>query len=132
MFQRIRCVSRGLRRSRMERLRKVNMKGAKVPLFVSSLLVVLGSLAIPTPGLAQHSPYVYMWSPTNGAMYLAPANLTLYARAVGNTNPVQTVQFFAGSTSLGVVTNLPGVLVTNVEPLYPLAWSNVLAGNYAL
>jgi hypothetical protein len=113
-------------------MRKVNMKGAKLPLFVSSLLVVLGFLAAPTPGLAQHPPYVYIWSPTNGAMYLAPANLTLYARAVGNTNPVQTVQFFAGSTSLGVVTNLPGVLVTNVEPLYPLAWSNVLAGNYAL
>ena len=73
-----------------------------------------------------------MWSPTNDAMYLAPANLTLYARAVGNTNPVQTVQFFAGGTSLGVVTNLPRVLVTNVQPLYPLAWSNVLAGNYAL
>ena len=97
-----------------------------------SSLVLLSFLAVVSAGLAQKAPYIYIWSPTNGAMYLAPANLTLYVRAVGNTNPVQTVEFFAGSTSLGIVTNLPGVLVTNVEPLYPLAWSNVLAGNYAL
>ena len=108
------------------------MKSAKSPRFVVSSLVLLSFLAVVSAGLAQKAPYIYIWSPTNGAMYLAPANLTLYARAVGNTNPVQTVEFFAGSTSLGIVTNLPGVLVTNVEPLYPLAWSNVLAGNYAL
>ena len=108
------------------------MKSVKLPLLGGSYLVWLSILAATSPGFAQHAPYVYIWSPTNGATYLAPANLTLYARAVGNTNPVQTVEFFAGNTSLGVVTNLPGVLVTNVEPLYPLAWSKVLAGNYAL
>ncbi|HVM49490.1 MAG TPA: Ig-like domain-containing protein [Candidatus Acidoferrum sp.] len=108
------------------------MKSTKLSVPLSNLLAVLGFLAVAYPGLAQHPPYVYIWSPTNGATYLAPANLTIYVRAVGNTNPVQTVQFFAGDTSLGTVTNLPGVIVTNVEPLYPFAWSNVLAGNYAL
>ena len=67
-------------------------------------------------------------------MYLAPANLTLYARAVETGGTVQTVQFFAGSTSLGVVANSSQVVFTNLgtELLFPLAWSNVLAGSYAL
>lgn len=79
-------------------------------------------------------PAVYIYSPKNGAMYLAPANLTLYARAAENGGTVQTVEFFSGSTSLGVVSNASQVVVTNVstEPLFPLAWSNVPAGNYAL
>jgi hypothetical protein len=81
---------------------------------------------------AQRAPYVYIYSPTNNSAFPAPANLTIYVRALGNTNPVQTVEFFAGTSSLGIVTNGPGVLMTNVVPLYPLVWSNVLAGCYAL
>ena len=67
-------------------------------------------------------------------MFLAPANLTLYARAVETTGVVETVEFFAGSTSLGVVPISSQGVFTNIskEPLFPLAWSNVLAGSYAL
>src|ERR1035437_1067966 len=84
----------------------------------------------PPPG----RPAVYIYSPTNGAMFLVPANLTLYARAVESTGVVQTVEFFAGSTSLGVVPNSNQGVFTNIstEPLFPLSWSNVLAGSYAL
>src|ERR1022692_2438856 len=79
-------------------------------------------------------PAVYIYSPTNGAMFLVPANLTLYARAVESTGVVQTVEFFAGSTSLGVVSNSSEGVFTNIskELLFPLGWSNVLAGSYAL
>jgi hypothetical protein len=79
-------------------------------------------------------PAVYVYSPANGAMFLAPANLTLYARAVESAGVVQTVEFFAGSTSLDVVPNSSQGVFTNIstEPLFPLAWSNVLAGSYAL
>src|SRR5208337_2422297 len=73
-------------------------------------------------------------SPTNNSIFLAPANLTLYARAAESAGTVQTVEFFAGSTSLGVVPNSSQIVVSNIstEPLFPLAWSNVLAGSYAL
>src|SRR5262249_34265509 len=80
-------------------------------------------------------PYVYIYSPTNGSTYLAPANLTIYARAYeSGGGGVQTVQFFAGDHSLGVVSNSSQVVVSNISsvPLFPLAWSNVPAGNYPL
>ena len=79
-------------------------------------------------------PTVYINSPANGAVFLAPTNLTLYARGVESGGVVQTLEFFAGSTSLGVVPNSSQGVFTNIstEPLFPLAWSNVLAGSYAL
>jgi hypothetical protein len=79
-------------------------------------------------------PSVYIYSPTNSAMFLVPASLTLYARAVETAGTVATVQFFANNASLGVVSNNTQTVFTNVstEPLYALAWSNVLTGSYAL
>ena len=79
-------------------------------------------------------PSVYIYSPTNGAKYLSLANLTLYARATENGGTVTTVDFFANSISLGVVSNSSQMVFTNIssEPLFPFSWSNVLTGNYAL
>jgi hypothetical protein len=79
-------------------------------------------------------PSVYIYSPTNYAVYSPPANLILYARAVESAGTVATVQFFAGSASLGVVSNGIQMVFTNVssEPLFALAWSNVVAGTYAI
>jgi uncharacterized metal-binding protein len=79
-------------------------------------------------------PSVYIYSPTNGAIYHGPTNLTLYARAVENNGTVAFVQFFAGRTNLGVVSNASQGVFTNVssEPLFPLVWSNVPVGAYAL
>jgi hypothetical protein len=79
-------------------------------------------------------PSVYIYSPANGAMFLTPANLTLYARAGESAGTVATVQFFANNASLGVVSNSSQMVFTNIstEPLFPLAWSNVLTGSYAL
>lgn len=79
-------------------------------------------------------PTTYIFSPTNTAKFLAPANLTLYARAAETGGQVASVQFFANSNSLGVVSSGSQMVFTNIstEPLYPLAWSNVVAGSYAL
>ena len=110
------------------------MKSYKLSQLASGLLVMAGLLATASTGLAQRAPYVYIYSPTNGAKYAAPASLTIYARALGNTSAVQTVEFYAGSTSLGVVTNISSTPPTNgtSAPLYTLAWPNVPAGSYAL
>jgi hypothetical protein len=47
---------------------------------------------------------------------------------------VLTVQYFAGATSIGIVTNTAGVLLTNTTAGNPffLLWSNVPAGSYTL
>ncbi len=94
------------------------------------------TITVQTPPPPVVRPSVYIPYPTNGSIYLAPASLTIYARAVESGGTIATVQFFAGSTSLGIVTNGPGVQVTNLnvepEPLFPLAWSNVAAGSYGL
>ena len=100
-----------------------------------SFITLLSLLAI-----AQFSPCravslaTYIYSPTNGTTYTQPATISIYARAVESTGTVATVQFFANSINLGVVTNTSQVVVSNLssEPLFPLTWPNVKAGSYAL
>src|SRR5581483_5202201 len=79
-------------------------------------------------------PAVYIYSPTNGTKYVAPANVNIYARAVETAGMVATVQFFANSTSLGIVSNTSQVVVSNISTalLFPLTWPNAPAGSYAL
>ena len=79
-------------------------------------------------------PSVYIYSPTNGSMFLSPANLKLYARAVETAGTVATVEFFANNLSLGVVSNSSQMVFSNISsaPLFPLTWSNVSTGTYAL
>jgi hypothetical protein len=60
-------------------------------------------------------------SPSNNTVLTAPANISISA-TVADAAGVSQVEFFAGSTSLGVVTNVP----------YNLAWNNVPSGAYAL
>jgi hypothetical protein len=98
----------------------------------SSVVSISVVTNLPPPPVVR--PAVYIYSPTNNARFVAPTNLTLYARAVESTGVVQTVEFFAGHTSLGVVPNSSQVVVSNIStaPLFPLVWSNVLAGSYAL
>jgi len=79
-------------------------------------------------------PVVKIASPEAGARYFAPANIKMYAAAKDPDGKVTAVEFFAGTTSLGVETN--GLTVTNddwqVQKLYGLTWSNVLLGTYSL
>jgi hypothetical protein len=89
------------------------------------------SVVKPTP---PNVPFIVrFWYPTNGQTFLAPANIGIHALVV-DSNLVETVQYFAGTTSLGIVTNKGGVWLTNSTSYNPffLLWSNVPAGDYRL
>ena len=62
-------------------------------------------------------PSVRFISPTNGAVFPAPLNLTLRALAEDSDGQVKQVEYFLGDRSLGRVTNAPYLLpVTNLGP----------------
>jgi hypothetical protein len=67
-------------------------------------------------------PAVTLLAPANGAAFLAPANIALLANATDPDGTISKVEFFSGSTSLGVRTSPP----------YSLIWSNVGSGSYSL
>jgi hypothetical protein len=75
-----------------------------------------------TVGAANTPPTVSLTSPTNGATFTAPANITLGATASDADGTVQKVEFYSGTTLLGAST---------AEP-YSFAWNNVPAGQYTL
>lgn len=67
-------------------------------------------------------PTASLTSPANGATFTAGANITLSANASDSDGTISKVEFFNGSTSLGVKTTTP----------YSVTWSNVPAGSYTL
>ena len=68
-------------------------------------------------------PTVSLSSPSNGAVFSAPANITLAADAADADGIVTKVQFFRGGTTLiGEDTSAP----------FAFAWNNVAAGTYSL
>jgi hypothetical protein len=77
-------------------------------------------------------------SPTNGAIFSAPADIQLIAGAIANVGAVASVQFFDGLTSLGIVSN--GVVVDppgspGLPPggrAYMLNWNNASVGFHYL
>jgi glucose/arabinose dehydrogenase len=60
-----------------------------------------------TPGLADQPPTVAITSPTNGASFTAPANVTITATASDSDGSVTNVAFFDGVTFLGQTNNTP-------------------------
>ena len=73
----------------------------------------------PTPNAA---PTVNLTSPTEGATFAAPANITITAIASDSDGTVAKVEFFQASIKLGEDTTAP----------FSYAWSNVAAGTYML
>jgi hypothetical protein len=67
-------------------------------------------------------PDVGIVSPPGGSIFSPPANIPLVAQATTPSGSITQVQFFSGSTSIGVVSNAP----------YSLTWSNVTSGSYNL
>ena len=67
-------------------------------------------------------PTVTLTFPAGGAVFIPPTNLTLTATASDSDGIIKRVEFFQGSSSLGVVTSTP----------YAITWSNVLSGVYSL
>ncbi len=67
-------------------------------------------------------PSIDITSPTNGATFTEPANITIQAMATDSDGSVARVDFFAGTNLLGTSTNSP--------PSF--TWTNVAAGRYSL
>lgn len=67
-------------------------------------------------------PSVVIIAPTNGATYTASASVSLTADAAAQYNTLDHVNFYAGSSFLGSVSNAP----------YTLTVTGFAAGNYAL
>lgn len=68
------------------------------------------------------SPTVSLTSPTSGATFTAPANITINATAADSDGTVSQVQFYEGTTLIATDTTAP----------YSITWNNVAAGTYAL
>ncbi|HWI57051.1 MAG TPA: Ig-like domain-containing protein, partial [Bacillota bacterium] len=75
-------------------------------------------------------PVVSILSPTNGAVFPLGADILMCADARDAEGYVSTVEFFAGTRSLGIRTNNPA----SAGPMNPfcLVWSNAPAGAYVL
>jgi chitinase len=67
-------------------------------------------------------PTVTLTAPANGASFNAGANITVSANAADANGTITQVQFFRGTTSLGIDTASP----------YSVTWNNAVAGNYAI
>jgi hypothetical protein len=85
-------------------------------------------------------PRVLITKPANGATILGPTNITICAVAFNpERGTVTQVQFFEGTNSLGVVTNVPPTYITNKHGVFPiintsycLTWDDVKPGAYTL
>lgn len=73
-------------------------------------------------GVGNQPPTATLTAPANNATYNTGATITLSANAADSDGTVTQVQFFRGTTSLGVDTSAP----------YSVAWSNAAAGSHAL
>ncbi|MGA3269070.1 MAG: Ig-like domain-containing protein [Verrucomicrobiota bacterium] len=87
-------------------------------------------------------PVVRIISPANGAVFFAPVNLPLYAFAADPDGSISSVEFFAGTNSLGFGQNVPiypppgpgpqpsAILIS--PNLFSLIWSNAPVGSNVL
>jgi GH18 family chitinase len=71
---------------------------------------------------ANANPTVSLTAPYNGAVYTAPATITITANAADADGSISKVEFYNGATLLNTVTAAP----------YSFNWSNVAAGNYSI
>jgi hypothetical protein len=67
-------------------------------------------------------PQVSVTSPTNGALFTAPASVVISADATDSDGTVARVEFYQGTTLLG----------TRTAPPFSVTWSSVAQGAYAL
>jgi len=72
-------------------------------------------------GSTNQKPTVSIAAPANGASFTAPSSITINANA-SDDGSIAKVEFFNGTTSLGVDVSSP----------YSFIWNNVSAGSYAL
>jgi len=86
-------------------------------------LAMIGVIGLVVCTIRGYQPLVVrITSPTDGATFSAPANITISANANISGRTVSRVDFFQGATLLG----------SSTTPPYSVTWSNVPAGNYSL
>ncbi len=71
---------------------------------------------------ANATPVAAISSPSNGATFTAPANITINATASDSNGSVTRVDFYAGTQLIGNTSTAP----------YAVTWNNAPAGTYAL
>lgn len=110
------------------------------PLILMSASMGLAQSPYPVPWpppVTNRAPEVRIVTPGDGSVFLAPLDLPICAFASGFTDMVVSVEFFAGTTSLGVATNSP------IEPYgdgswvpprfdFCIVWTNPPPGAYSL
>ena len=72
--------------------------------------------------LTNAPPAVTITNPANNAIFIAPANILISAKASDDDGSIALVEFFQDSTRMGAATNEP----------YSFSWTSVSAGNYIL
>ena len=83
-------------------------------------------------------PRVHITKPANGATLRGPTNIVICAAANDPDGSVVSVEFFEGTTSLGVVPTPPIIYVTNSYGVFPIrtpycvTWSNAPLGTFTL
>jgi hypothetical protein len=75
-------------------------------------------------------PFVSISTPPAGATFYTPVDIPICANAGDVDDFVATVEFFAGTNSLGITTNNP--FSTGPRNPFCLVWSNAPVGTYAL
>jgi hypothetical protein len=97
---------------------------------------VVNIVVLPGPPPTNLPPEVRIISPANHSVFRAPVRLPLFAYAHDPDGTVDTVEFFAGTNSLGLGARLTpaagataAIFPTN---LFALVWSNPPPGTYAL
>jgi hypothetical protein len=95
-------------------------------------LVTIDDGRVPPPTNCR--PIVRIASPANGTVFHTPVDIPIFAYARACTGSIVSVEFFAGTNSLGfgnTVTNIPPT-PTNVLSLFSLVWSNAALGAWDL
>ncbi|MDB6017337.1 MAG: hypothetical protein JWR19_1826 [Pedosphaera sp.] len=108
---------------------------------LSVLLFTAASSSAQTPPITNTPPLVAIVSPQSGATFTAPADISIIADTHDAEGAVSSVEFFAGTTSLGVSSNYAVVDPLPFQPPPPMPypilafffdWTNVPAGDYIL
>ena len=78
---------------------------------------------------ANVAPTVGIQSPANGAVFTAPANITLSATAADSDGTVANVQFWANGGAIGTSSTSS---TSNTSSSYAVTWPSVGAGSYVI
>jgi len=84
--------------------------------------VSLEAATLSAVSLTNAPPTVAITNPANSAIFIAPANIVISAKASDDDGSIALVEFFQDGTRLGAATNEP----------YSFSWTSVSAGNYIL